>query len=181
MAQRGRNERCPCGSGRKIKRCCGVRRGPSEAEQAKALLHQQAQAAALVLHDRSELELAAVFEQALDLPTQDVAMQLSLPWVAGSGVERLRAAIAAGDADVAEAAMPAAVAEVDTPLARAELVSAAQGLCDAGQVLPDVTAAVAVELASRSTTLLRSCLVEALFVTTGTATTPAGLLVAGRS
>ena len=42
MAQEGRNARCRCGSGRKVKRCCGVRRGPSEAELAKAWLHQQA-------------------------------------------------------------------------------------------------------------------------------------------
>jgi hypothetical protein len=42
MAQQGRNERCPCGSGRKVKRCCGVQRGPSEVELAKAWLYQQA-------------------------------------------------------------------------------------------------------------------------------------------
>ena len=37
MAGLGRNERCPCGSGRKVKRCCGVQRGPSEDELAKAM------------------------------------------------------------------------------------------------------------------------------------------------
>ena len=58
MAQQGRNERCQCGSGRKVKRCCGVRRGPSEAELAKAFLHQQARSAALVLDSRSDDEVS---------------------------------------------------------------------------------------------------------------------------
>jgi hypothetical protein len=60
MAQQGRNERCPCGSRRKVKHCYGVRRGPSEAELAKAFLHQQARAAALVLEARSNAEVAAL-------------------------------------------------------------------------------------------------------------------------
>ncbi|MCA1700846.1 MAG: SEC-C domain-containing protein, partial [Actinobacteria bacterium] len=29
MPRAGRNEPCPCGSGRKVKRCCGQQRGPS--------------------------------------------------------------------------------------------------------------------------------------------------------
>jgi hypothetical protein len=95
MAQQGRNARCPCGSGRKVKRCCGVRRGPSEAELAKAFLHQQARAA--------------------------------------------------------------------------------------GRVSAELAAAVALEQASRSTTLLRASLLAALRVSVGAARTPAGLLVVSHS
>jgi hypothetical protein len=54
MAGLGRNERCPCGSGRKVKRCCGVRRGPSEDELAKAFLAVEARAAARVLRDHDD-------------------------------------------------------------------------------------------------------------------------------
>ena len=79
MAQQGRNERCPCGSGRKVKHCCGIRRGPSEVELAKAFLHQQARAAALVLEARSNAEVAALLDAATRLTKQDVAMQLPLP------------------------------------------------------------------------------------------------------
>ena len=67
MAQQGRNERCPCGSRRKVKHCYGVRRGPSEAELAKAFLHQQARAAALVLEARSNAEVAALLDAATRL------------------------------------------------------------------------------------------------------------------
>ncbi len=79
MAQQGRNERCLCGSGRKVKRCCGVRRGPSEAELAKAFLYQQARTAAVVLDARSDDEVVALLDAAVGLPKQDVSMQLGLP------------------------------------------------------------------------------------------------------
>jgi len=32
----GRNDPCPCGSGRKVKRCCQQQRGPSEEQLARA-------------------------------------------------------------------------------------------------------------------------------------------------
>src|SRR4029450_2426813 len=57
MAGVGRNERCPCGSGRKVKRCCGVRRGPSEDELAKAFLAVEARGAAWVLRDHDDEQL----------------------------------------------------------------------------------------------------------------------------
>jgi hypothetical protein len=114
MAQQGRNERCPCGSGRKAKHCCGVRRGPSEAELAKAWLHQQARSAALVLAARSDDEVVALVDAATLLPRQDVSMQLPLPRLLSPALERLRAAIAEDDPGEVEVAVPAALAEVDT-------------------------------------------------------------------
>jgi hypothetical protein len=177
MAQQGRNERCPCGSGRKVKRCCGVRRGPSEAELAKAFLHQQARSAALVLAERSDDEVVALLDAAVGLPTQDVSMQLALPGLLGSALERLRAAVADDDPDEVAAVLPAALAEVDTPIARAGLVRAVLALHDAGRVSAEVAAAVAVEQASRSTTLLRASLLAAVAVSVGAAATPGGLLV----
>ena len=153
MAQQGRNERCRCGSGRKVKRCCGVRRGPSEAELAKAF-YQQARTAALVLDARSDDEVVALLDAAVGLPTQDVSMQLPLPGLLSPALERLRAAVADDDPDEVAAAVPAALAEVDTPIVRAGLVRAVLALRDAGQVSDAVAAAVVVEQASRSTTLL---------------------------
>jgi hypothetical protein len=181
MAQEGRNARCRCGSGRKVKRCCGVRRGPSEAELAKAWLHQQARSAALVLAERSHAQVVALLEEAAQLPRQDVSMQLGLPRLLSSALERLRAAVAEADPDEVAAAVPAALAEVDTPLARAGLVRAALGLRDAGRVSGEVAAAVAVEQASRSTELLEASLLEAVAVSVGAARTPTGLLVVSRS
>jgi SEC-C motif len=181
MAQQGRNERCPCGSGRKVKRCCGVRRGPSEVELAKAWLYQQARSAALVLDARSDAEVVALLDAATRLPTQDVSMQLSLPGLLSPALERLRAAIAEGDPEGIDAAVPAALAEVDTPIIRAGLVRAVQGLREAGRVSDQVAAAVTVEQASRSTELLKASLLEAVAVSVGAATTPSGLLVVSRS
>jgi hypothetical protein len=181
MAEQGRNERCRCGSGRKVKRCCGVRRGPSEVGLAKAFLHQQARAAAVVLAERSDAEVVALLEAATRLPTQDVSLQLPLPRLLSQALERLRAAVADDDPDEVAAAVPAALAEVDTPTARAGLVRAVLTLQDAGRVSAEVAAAVAVEQASRSTTLLRASLLAAMAVSVGAATTPSGLLVVSHS
>jgi len=181
MAQQGRNERCGCGSGRKVKRCCGVRRGPSEAELAKAFLYQQARAAALVLDARSDVEVVGLLDEAVGLPRQDVSMQLPLPGLLSPALERLRAAVADDDPDEVAAVLPAVLAEVDTPIVRAGLVRAVLALRDAGRVSDAVAAAVVVEQASRSTTLLRASLLAAVAVSVGAATTPAGLLVVSRS
>jgi hypothetical protein len=181
MAQQGRNARCPCGSGRKVKHCCGVRRGPSEAELAKAFLHEQARAAALVLAARSDAEVAVLLDAATRLPKQDVAMQLPLPGLLSPALGRLRAAVADDDPEEVAAVLPAALAEVDTPLVRAGLVRAVQALQDAGRVSDEVAAAVAIEQASGSTTLLRASLLAAVAVGVGAATTPGGLLVVSRS
>ena len=181
MAQQGRNERCGCGSGRKVKRCCGVRRGPSEAELAKAFLYQQARAAALVLDARSDDEVVGLLDEAVGLPRQDVSMQLPLPGLLSPALERLRAAVADDDPDEVAAVLPAVLAEVDTPIVRAGLVRAVLALRDAGRVSDAVAAAVVVEQASRSTTLLRASLLAAVAVSVGAATTPAGLLVVSHS
>ena len=53
--------------------------GPSEAELAKAWLHQQARSAALVLAAWSDAEVVAPLDGATLLPRQDVSMQLPLP------------------------------------------------------------------------------------------------------
>jgi hypothetical protein len=85
------------------------------------------------------------------------------------------------DPDQVAAVLPAALAEVDTPIVRAGLVRAVQALHDAGRVSGEVAAAVAVEQASHSTTLLRASLLEAVAVSVGPARTPAGLLVVSHS
>jgi hypothetical protein len=79
MAQQGRNERCPCGSGRKVKHCCGIRPGPSEVELAKAWLQQQARSAALVPAARSDAEVVALVDAATLLPRQDVSISCRCP------------------------------------------------------------------------------------------------------
>jgi hypothetical protein len=134
-----------------------------------------------VLAERSDAQVAALLDAAVGLPTQDVSMQLPLPGLLNLALERLRAAVAEDDPDEVAAVLPAALAEVDTPIARAGLVRAVLGLRDAGRVSAEVAAAVAVEQASRSTTLLRASLLAAVAVSVGAATTPGGLLVVSHS
>jgi Rrf2 family protein len=123
------------------------------------------------------VSLRSILEQV----KQDVAMQLPLPGLLSPALERLRAAVADDDPQEVAAVLPAALAEVDTPLVRAGLVRAVQALRDAGRVSDEVAAAVAVEQASRSTTLLRASLLAAVAVSVGAARIPAGLLVVSRS
>ena len=110
-----------------------------------------------------------------------MALENLKPRLLSSTLERLRAAVAEDDPEEVSGVLPAVLAEVDTSLMRTGLVRAVQGLRDAGQVSDEVAAAVAVEQASRSTTLLRASLLEAVAVSVGAATTPAGLLVVSRS
>jgi hypothetical protein len=135
----------------------------------------------LVLDSRSDDEVVALLDAAVGLPTQDVSMQLPLPGLLSPALERLRAAVADDDPDEVAAAVPAVLAEVDTPIVRAGLVRAVLALRDAGRVSDAVTAAVVVEQASRATTLVRASLLEAVAVSVGAATTPAGLLVVSHS
>jgi hypothetical protein len=53
----GRNEPCPCGSNRKVKRCCGQQRGPSEEQLARAHVALLAREATADLQDLSEMAL----------------------------------------------------------------------------------------------------------------------------
>jgi hypothetical protein len=168
MAQQRRNERCRCSSGREVKHCCEVRRERSEAELAKAFLHQRARAAALALDTRSDDEVVALLDAAALLPRQDVSMQLPLPGLLSPALERLGGAVADDDPDEVAAAVPAVLAEVDTPIVRAGLVRAVQVLRDAGRVSDSVAAAVVVvEQASRSSELLKASLLAAVAVSVG--------------
>jgi len=134
-----------------------------------------------VLDSRSDDEVVALLDAAVGLPKQDVSMQLPLPGLLSPALERLRAAVADDDPDEVAAAVPAVLAEVDTPLVRAGLVRAVLVLRDAGRVSDAVAAAVMVEQASRSTELLTASLLAAVAVGVGAATTPAGLLVVSHS
>ena len=79
MGAAGRNERCGCGSGRKAKRCCGVQRGPSEADLARAFLASQVRSAGRVLRSCPDGELDDLLAEMIDLPCLDTSLQLPLP------------------------------------------------------------------------------------------------------
>jgi len=92
MGKVGRNESCPCGSGRKTKRCCGVERGPGEESLAPGFLANARRDAVAAL-DVSDAEFIALMECLEELPAVHRSVQVKVP--AGSvAFERLTDAFA---------------------------------------------------------------------------------------
>lgn len=180
MGAAGRNGQCGCGSGRKAKRCCGVRRGPSEADLARAFLAGQVGPAARMLRGCSDDELLDLQAEMLELPTVDTSLQLPLPRLLTPDVERLLVAIEEGDLDDIDDALPAVLARVDTPVARAALARNVLALREHGRIDPRVAAAALIELsAPKLQHLVSSAVVQAAGVVLGEVATPSGLLIAG--
>lgn len=181
MAGVGRNQLCPCGSGAKSKRCCGVRRGPSEKDLARAFLSEQGRAAVRVLR-RAVAEtddLIALYEAIAELPRLDLRLQLPLPRILSPALERVRSAIAKEDADEFEESLPPALAEVDNHLLRARLARSVIAVREEGRIPRDVAAAALLDLDSGGEAVVREALVAALAVDCGAARTPSGLVLVG--
>src|SRR6266542_1800224 len=164
MAGPGRNDRCPCGSGRKVKRCCGVRRGPSEHELAKAFLAVEACRAAGVLDGCDDEELDGLFDELVDLPATDGSLRWRLPRLWTPELDGLGAALADEDLEGVRASLARVV------LARR----------DAGVVGAQLAAAAVIDLASGSTRLVRASVLEAVAVEAGAAPAAGGLIVVAR-
>ena len=178
MAKTGRNELCSCGSGRKVKRCCGVVRGPSEESLARAFVRAAAWDAAGVVRGASEVELAGLCEELVDVPSVDLSLHVALPKVLSPGLGRLCAAIAADDELAGEAVLDEVLDEFDTPLERARLARAVIAARDAGRIEPGLAAVALADLASGSRQLLCAGVIQAVAVRAGVAPTPAGILLA---
>ncbi len=172
----GRNDSCPCGSGRKAKRCCGVQRGPSEGQLARALLAQRGREAAFELADAAEGELEDLWKALDDLPTRDLSLQVRLPELISPDLQRLCEAIADDEPD--EDALEAAVKLIDTPVQRQRLANAVVDLRDAGRLGRREAAAALFDLDSRSTWFIEASLLEAVAVSVGVSETPGGLRIA---
>jgi hypothetical protein len=181
MAAVGRNEPCRCGGGVKAKRCCGVRRGLSGPELAKAFLVEQRRASSLALRRAIDDvdDLIALYEAVAKLPRLDLSCQLRLPRLLSPELERLRSAIADDDDDEIQQALPGALAQVDTVFVRADLARAVIALREAGRITDEVAAAALLDLDSDADALLRGALLTALAVDCGAARTPSGLVLAG--
>jgi hypothetical protein len=176
VAKVGRNEPCPCGSGRKAKRCCGIERGPSEESLARAFLaHASRDGAARLAHLCDE-EFVDLFEGIGGLPAIDLSLQVVLPKIASPALGRLCAAVAADDPD--PELLAAVAGSIDTPLERARLARAVVDRAQAGAIDELLAAAALLDLGSGSQGLLRAGLLEAVAVKIGVARTPAGVLLA---
>ncbi len=99
MPRAGRNEPCPCGSHRKVKRCCGQQRGPSDDDLARAHIAILAREAAPDIADLSDYALDDLWEALLDLPAVDISLLVELPKLITPDLQRLQEAIADDDPD----------------------------------------------------------------------------------
>jgi hypothetical protein len=180
MAKVGRNQPCPCGSGIKAKRCCEIRRGPSQEELARAFVAIEGQRALSLIAHCDREEFTELFDEMMGLPERELSLHVPLPKILTPELERLARVVRADDEDEVEAAMDAALPQVDTPYIRARLSRAVIAQRDAGRIDRRVAAMALVQLAGRSLSLLRCSLIQAIGVVVGAVETPSGILVVSR-
>jgi hypothetical protein len=174
----GRNELCPCGSGRKVKRCCGQHRGPGEQDLARSYLAQKARAAARELRHLDHGELHDLFDELFELPELDLTLTISLPQLLTPDLQHLFDAIKADDVDAGDEVIPMILDQLDTPIERARLARAVLKLRDTGRLDSLLAAAAIIDLNSHSRLLLHASLIHAAFIHTGRLRTPSGLRLA---
>ena len=178
MAKVGRNELCSCGSGLKVKRCCGVVRGPSEDSLALAFLRSAAREVAVSVEGSSEHECALLLAELADLPCLDLSLQVELPKLLSPALGRLSEAIAEDDELAGDAVLDEVLDELDTPLVRARLARAVIAARDGGRCGRRLAAVALIDLASGSRRLLCASMIQAVAVRAGVARTPAGVVLA---
>jgi SEC-C motif len=178
MPRPARNDPCPCGSGRKVKRCCGERRGPSEDELARAHVAQLFHHTVDELHGLSDRALDRLWDGLIDLPALDLSLQVTLPKLIGPDLERLREAIEHDDPDWGSDALTAVHKQIDTPQQRARLADAIMRLRDQHRITRRQAAYAILDLHTKSTRLVAASLIEAVAVQIGAHRTPGGLHIA---
>ncbi len=174
----GRNDPCPCGSGRKVKRCCGQQRGPSEDQLARAHLAALAHDAIHDLAHLSDHALEILWEGLFDLPTIDLSLHVKLPELITPELQRLRAAVADDDPDHGWEELRAVTEQIDTSRQRARLADAILRLRDRHRLTRTQAAYAIWHLNTRSQHLLAASLTHTIAVATGATRTPGGLQIA---
>jgi len=174
----GRNEPCPCGSGRKVKRCCGEQRGPSDDQLARAHVAQLARQAAPDLVELSDRALDHLWEGLMDVPGIDLSLLVTLPKLIGPDLQRLRESIQDDDPDWGWDALTAVAKQIDTPQQRARLADALVRLRDQRHINRRQAAYALLDLDSHSTRFIGASLLEAVAVSIGATRTPGGLHIA---
>ena len=188
MSATGRNDPCRCGSGKKTKRCCGVLKGPSPRELARAFVANQRRRAVSELFGISRSAFDELFDEMLELPTRHLSMQVQLPRIRPPELEELCALLDDDDDDdwdvdhdeVVDDLLDRSLALVDNPERRAELARAVLALVDGEEVPARVGNVAMIDLDGDDSELMRLSLLQAVCVSIGAEPTPSGLLIAGR-
>jgi hypothetical protein len=178
MPKAGRNEPCPCGSHRKVKRCCGQQRGPSNDDLARAHIAILAREAAPDIADLCDDDLDELWEELLDLPALDISLLVELPKLITPDLQRLREALVDDDPNWGWDALTAVATQIDTPRQRERLADALVALGNHHRIDREQAAAAIVDLASRSTRFIAASLLEAVALSVGATHTPGGLEIA---
>jgi hypothetical protein len=174
----GRNEPCPCGSGRKTKRCCGQTRGPSEDQLARAHVAALARDAVRDLAGLSDRALDHLWEGLMDLPSLDYSLLVFLPKLIGPDLQRLRESVEHDDPDWGWDALTAVHKQIDTPQQRTRLADAIVKLRDEHRINRRQAAYALLDLSTSSTRFVAASLLEAVAISVGVNRTPAGLHLA---
>lgn len=177
MAGPGRNSRCPCGSGAKVKRCCGERTGPSDESLARAWL-------AAVAREEAGLALATTLDEgphgATDeislLPERHDALLLPLPRPLPPEVEQVRRSLLSEEPDP-PAALDAAVRRCATQAARRRLGEALLDLRARRVERPGLIAVALLDLTMPDSLLARASLIQSVAVQAGVVPAASGLTV----
>ncbi|MBV9819430.1 MAG: SEC-C domain-containing protein [Solirubrobacterales bacterium] len=174
----GRNQPCPCGSGRKTKRCCGQQRGPAADQLARAHVAALCQEAIPDLADLPEHALDILWEALIDLPSLDYSLLVTLPTLIDPDLQRLRESIKDDDPDWGWDALTTVAQQTDTPQERARLADAIVSLRDRRRLSRRQAAYALLDLNTPSTRLIGASLLEAVAVSVGAHRTPGGLQIA---
>jgi hypothetical protein len=174
----GRNQPCPCGSGRKTKCCCGQQRGPAGGQLARAHVAALCREAIPDLADISEDALDILSENLIDLPSLDYSLLVTLPTLIGPDLQRLRESVHDDDPDWGWDALTAVAQRIDTPQQRARLADAIVALRDQQRIGRRQAAYALLDLNTPSTRLIGASLLEAIAVSVGAHRTPGGLQIA---
>ena len=178
MPKPGRNDPCPCGSGRKTKRCCGEQRGPAEDQLARAHLAALAHDAVHDLAHLSDEALEILWEHLFDLPTIDLSLHIKLPELITPELQQLRDAVADDDPDRGWDELRTVTDHIDTPQQRARLADAILTLRDQHKIRRPQAAYAIYHLNTRSQHLLAASLTHTIAVSVGASRTPGGLQIA---
>ena len=174
----GRNQPCPCGSGRKTKRCCGEHRGPSEEHLARAHVAQLAYQTIHELDGLSDRALERLADEIMELPALDLSLLVTLPKLIGPDLERLREAIKHDDPDWGWDALTNLHKQIDIPQQRARLADAIVRLRDQHRIGRRQAAYALLNLHTNGRRLIAASLMEAVAIQVGAKRTPGGVQIA---
>jgi hypothetical protein len=174
----GRNNPCLCGSGRKVKRCCGQQRGPSDEQLARAHVALLARDAACDIAQLPHDALEDLWEALVELPATDLTLLVTLPKLIDPDLQHLLDDVAADTPDWDTEALIRVAADIDTFQQRARLADALVRLRDERRITRSQAAVAILDLDSSSKRFIDSSLIEAIALAAGATLTPGGLQLA---